>query len=63
MYNNRCSFCGAYLDPGEQCDCMNDIRRDTQRKDKPEPKDKKQSSDMKRAQDDCDEVMRHAISA
>ena len=21
MYNYRCDSCGAYLDPGEQCDC------------------------------------------
>lgn len=23
MYFNRCSICGAYLDPGEHCDCQN----------------------------------------
>lgn len=22
MYGHRCSICGAYLDPGEKCDCM-----------------------------------------
>lgn len=21
MYARRCSYCGAYLDPGERCDC------------------------------------------
>ena len=21
MYFNRCELCGAYLDPGERCDC------------------------------------------
>lgn len=21
MYNYRCDICGAYLDPGESCDC------------------------------------------
>lgn len=21
MYNYRCDICGAYLDPGEPCDC------------------------------------------
>lgn len=20
--NNNCPYCGAYLDPGEQCDCI-----------------------------------------
>jgi len=23
MYNKTCPYCGAYLDPGEQCDCQN----------------------------------------
>ena len=23
MYSYKCDICGAYLDPGEQCDCRN----------------------------------------
>ena len=47
MYNKRCTYCGAYLDPGELCDCMADVRSDTQRKDKPEPKDKRKDEGEK----------------
>ena len=25
MYYNVCEYCGAALDPGEQCDCITDI--------------------------------------
>lgn len=21
MYENQCEFCGAFMDPGERCDC------------------------------------------
>ena len=24
MYYDICPYCGAHLDPGEQCDCMKD---------------------------------------
>ena len=24
MYDNICKECGAYLDPGEKCDCKKD---------------------------------------
>ena len=24
MYNRTCPYCGAYLDPGEVCDCQKD---------------------------------------
>ncbi len=50
MYKNRCQSCGAYLDPGEQCDCMNDIRRGTRRDGKTETTDKRKSEDAKREQ-------------
>ena len=23
MYYRKCEYCGAYLDPGERCDCQN----------------------------------------
>lgn len=26
MYYNKCEFCGANLDPGEQCDCEVELR-------------------------------------
>lgn len=29
MYNYRCDICGAYLDPGEPCDCL-EKRREQQ---------------------------------
>ncbi len=29
MYNYRCDICGAYLDPGEPCDCQ-EKRREQQ---------------------------------
>lgn len=41
MYSNTCDICGAYLDPGEKCDCTRkktvvDIIRDDYRpSDKP----------------------------
>lgn len=31
MYNYRCDICGAYLDPGEPCDCR-EKRREHERK-------------------------------
>lgn len=31
MYYNECSQCGAYLDPGEHCDCEEERQRQTQR--------------------------------
>lgn len=27
MYNYRCDSCGAYLDPGETCDCRSAHKR------------------------------------
>lgn len=27
MYYNRCERCGAYLDPGERCDCREEAAR------------------------------------
>lgn len=39
MYDNRCKDCGAYLDPGEKCDCKkendNPNRKDEQQNGKP----------------------------
>lgn len=35
MYYNRCERCGAYLDPGERCDCQEEaarVREQEQRK-------------------------------
>ncbi len=31
MYYNECQLCGAYLDPGEHCDCEEERQRQTQR--------------------------------
>ena len=31
MCYNECSQCGAYLDPGEHCDCEEERQRQTQR--------------------------------
>lgn len=31
MYYNECPQCGAYLDPGEHCDCEEERQRQTQR--------------------------------
>lgn len=28
MYYNRCERCGAYLDPGERCDCEREERQE-----------------------------------
>jgi hypothetical protein len=27
MYYKQCPLCGAYLDPGEDCDCRNETHR------------------------------------
>ena len=27
MYYNECSLCGANLDPGEPCDCQEEMKR------------------------------------
>ena len=26
MYDNQCKNCGAYLDPGERCDCQSESK-------------------------------------
>ena len=26
-YRNTCPYCGAFLDPGEACDCLDDIKK------------------------------------
>ena len=26
-YSNRCPYCGAYLDPGEVCDCQKVVNK------------------------------------
>lgn len=31
MYFNRCETCGAYLDPGERCDCEQEKEQETKR--------------------------------
>lgn len=29
MYYRRCGNCGAYLDPGEPCDCLRGTKKET----------------------------------
>ncbi len=31
MYYNECPQCGAYLDPGERCDCEEERQKQTDR--------------------------------
>ena len=31
MYYRECQLCGAYLDPGERCDCEQERKKQTER--------------------------------
>lgn len=39
MYGYRCDRCGAYLDPGEQCDCQEQKERQRETMEKQFQKD------------------------
>lgn len=31
MYAHKCEFCGAYLDPGERCDCLDEKEKESKK--------------------------------
>lgn len=41
MYGYRCDKCGAFLDPGEKCDCQEQRERQREAQDKQYQKDPK----------------------
>lgn len=46
MYGYKCLYCGAYLDPGEKCDCI--IEREKAAELKKEPTAKKKRTSRKK---------------
>ena len=51
MYNYRCDSCGAYLDPGEQCDCHSTHEKNLQMVDELLAEDRDGQMILKEVQD------------